>query len=283
METSSPYASPPSVENSMPARRQGQKNGHHSPASSRHTANAPSTPPTQVRMQPPASAPPRSRAHLLLTSPEATRRSKESLETFRVARTLKEGLLRLKARADPHATPSISMTALRRPMRTFSATTAGAVAAGNNNNPHAAGAMARRPLLRHHSEIPWHMRSLDRQHSRAPSATSPSTAAGPALMPVFRSPKSHPVPLHPAHSCPQQHQLLGGTNSDGLLLSPVSSNTRSQPHNTRRDNIRPTPKFSLDQATEDRACSTANQRLRTAATANSMELQKRPRSPGDES
>ncbi|KAJ2380817.1 hypothetical protein GGI23_007720, partial [Coemansia sp. RSA 2559] len=140
METSSPYASPPSTENSIPARRQGQKSGQHSPVPSQHTANGPSTPPTQTRLQPPASTPPRSRAHLLLTSPEATRRSKESLETFRVARTLKEGLLRLKARADPHATPSISMTALRRPMRTFSATTAGAVAAGNNNT-HAVGAM----------------------------------------------------------------------------------------------------------------------------------------------
>ncbi|KAJ2849356.1 hypothetical protein GGI22_005548 [Coemansia erecta] len=175
------------------------------------------------------------------------------------------------------------MTALRRPMRTFSATTAGAVAAGNNNNTHAVGAMPRKPLLRHHSEIPWHMRSLDRQHSRAPNATSPSTAAGPVLMPVLRSPKSHPAPLHIAHSCPQQHQLLGGTNSDGLLLSPVSSNLRSQPHNTYRDNTGPTPKYSLDQATKERACSTAQQHLRAAATASSAEPQKRPRSPEDES
>ncbi|KAJ2547767.1 hypothetical protein EV175_005084 [Coemansia sp. RSA 1933] len=303
MEASSPYASPSSIENivrsSIPDRRQGQKNSQSPSASSRHMPNIPTTPQSQARMQPPTSAPQaRSRTHLLLTSPKATRRSKESLETFRVARTLKEGLLRLKARADPQATqPGINLTTWRRPTRTFSATTAGAVAAaaaGNNNNLHAGGVMSRRPLLRHHSEIPscMSMRSPDRPYSRAPSAASPLTtavAAGggglPAPMPAFRSQKSRPTPIHFAHSHSQQHRLIGRTNSDGLLLSPVASSTRSpQPPYSHHNNTRPVPRLALDQATDmSPVFSTSYQSLRMPSTANSPTGPlKRTRSPEDE-
>ncbi|KAJ1667979.1 hypothetical protein IW140_002413 [Coemansia sp. RSA 1813] len=295
----SPYASPASAENNVhntiPERRQQQHSGRKPSASSQHMTNVPSTPKTQARIQPPTSAPPpRSKAQFLLTSPEATRRSKESLETFKVARTLKEGLLRLKARVDPQATPSMNMTTWRRPMRTFSATTASAgIAGGNNNNAYAGGATSRRPLLRHHSEIPrcMSMRSPDRQHSRAPSAASPKATAAcdPALMPVFMSPKSRPTPLHLAHSCPQ-HRLVGRTSNDGPLLSPASNRTKSQPHKHHRDTINLVPKFTLDQVTEEFSCSTAQRRLRKTNTADtinsangSTKPQIRPRTPEDES
>ncbi|KAJ2579051.1 hypothetical protein EV177_010830, partial [Coemansia sp. RSA 1804] len=159
---------------------------------------------------------------------------KESLETFKVARTLKEGLLRLKARADSHSTtPSASMAAWRRPVRTFSATTtssslstttgaaaeaaaAGAVAPGRNNGgAYLGGTTLRRPLLRHHSEIPRRTLtdSPDRNHFRLPSAASSS-----ALLQGVGSPKSHPAPPHHAHPSPQR-RLVGRTTSDGLLLS----------------------------------------------------------------
>ncbi|KAJ1646030.1 hypothetical protein LPJ64_002453 [Coemansia asiatica] len=71
----------------------------------------------------PKSAPAQSRTHLQLTSPEAARRSKRSLEAIQVARTLKDGFLRLKARADPQHLLSPSRST-GRPLRTYSATMA---------------------------------------------------------------------------------------------------------------------------------------------------------------
>ncbi|KAJ2327694.1 hypothetical protein IWW51_001610 [Coemansia sp. RSA 2702] len=113
----------------------------------------PSPPPlhlhTPVRSHPPLpqSAPPISRTHQLLTSPAAAQRSRASLEAFRVARTLKDGFLKLKARADP-----LSPAA---PRRALSATTA------------AAPWSPRAPLARHHSEIP-RLREFDRRRPDTP-------------------------------------------------------------------------------------------------------------------
>ncbi|KAJ2238296.1 hypothetical protein IWW45_000126 [Coemansia sp. RSA 485] len=71
----------------------------------------------------PKSAPAQYRTHLQLTSPEAARRSKRSLEAIHVARALKDGFSRLKARADPQSLLSPSRSAkINRPFRTYSAT-----------------------------------------------------------------------------------------------------------------------------------------------------------------
>ncbi|KAJ2664212.1 hypothetical protein IWW48_000981 [Coemansia sp. RSA 1200] len=312
---SSPYASPAStakpVHSTTPGRgeqqqqpqRQGfpaQQTGHNDNALPlpQHMASVPRTPQAQTRIRPPASAPQArcSRTHFLLASPEAARRSKESLETFKVARTLKEGLLRLKARADSHSTtPNASMAALRRPMRTFSATTtststaaaaaAGAVALGRSNaGAYVGGTTLRRPLLRHHSEIPRRisMDSPDRHHFRLPSAASPS-----ASLQGVGSPKSHPAPPHHAHPSPQR-RLVGRTISDGLLLSPASTNARPPPYYGHQDRNAQAPNALSSHAAEKGVLHSAVQNpMRTAATltrtaSSTMGMPNRPTTPTDE-
>ncbi|KAJ2356571.1 hypothetical protein GGF43_001986 [Coemansia sp. RSA 2618] len=121
--------------------------------------------PTKPQPRIPQSAPPKTRTQQLLTSPAAAQRSKASLEAFRVARTLKEGFLRLKARADPSM-----LSPTRRAQRTLSA------------NALPSSSLSQRGLLeRHHSELP-----------RYGSFDAPE------------SPRARPVALHPAYSCPQR-------------------------------------------------------------------------------
>ncbi|KAJ2519684.1 hypothetical protein H4217_002529 [Coemansia sp. RSA 1939] len=281
-----------------------QQPGHKAVPLPQHMASVPRTPQAQTRIRPPASAPQArcSRTHFLLASPEAARRSKESLETFKVARTLKEGLLRLKARADSHSTtPSASMAAWRRPMRTFSATTtssssstttgaaaeaaAGAVALGRNNaGAYVGGTTLRRPLLRHHSEIPRRIStdSPDRNHFRLPSAASPS-----ASLQGVGSPKSHPAPPHHAYPSPQR-RLVGRTTSDGLLLSSASTNARPPPYYGRQDNNAQTPDaLSGRAAAKEPSYSAGQNPMRTAATltrnaSGTTGMPNRPTTPPDE-
>ncbi|KAJ2761570.1 hypothetical protein H4S06_001131 [Coemansia sp. BCRC 34490] len=319
---SSPYASPASAggpvhstaseRGERPRQQQeqhqqefpAQQTGHNAVPVPQHMASVPRTPQAQTRIRPPASAPQArcSRTHFLLASPEAARRSKESLETFKVARTLKEGLLRLKARADSHSTtPSASMAAWRRPMRTFSATTtssslstataaaeaaaAGAVAPGRNNGGvYVGGTTLRRPLLRHHSEIPRRTLtdSPDRNHFRLPSAASPS-----ALLQGVGSPKSHPAPPHHAHPSPQR-RLVGRTTSDGLLLSSASTNARPPPYYGRHDKNARTPDALASHAiAREPSCSAGQSPMRTAAAltrtaSGTAGMPNRPTTPGDE-
>ncbi|KAJ1760059.1 hypothetical protein GGH19_000603 [Coemansia sp. RSA 1807] len=89
--------------------------------------------PVKPQQRIPQSAPPKSRTQQLLTSPEAAQRSRTSLEAFKVARALKEGFLKLKARADP----SMRSPNARR-----------ALSATNSL------ASPRPRIARHHSELP---------------------------------------------------------------------------------------------------------------------------------
>ncbi|KAJ2503716.1 hypothetical protein GGH96_000056 [Coemansia sp. RSA 1972] len=89
--------------------------------------------PVKPQQHIPQSAPPKSRTQQLLTSPEAAQRSRTSLEAFKVARALKEGFLKLKARADP----SMRSPNARR-----------ALSATNSL------ASPRPRIARHHSELP---------------------------------------------------------------------------------------------------------------------------------
>ncbi|KAJ2772611.1 hypothetical protein IWQ56_001301 [Coemansia nantahalensis] len=81
-------------------------------------AAGPSRTPTRRALCASQSAPAKARPQSLLTSPAAARRSQASMETFKLARALKEGLTQLKARVDPHARPLVTP---RRVQRTASA------------------------------------------------------------------------------------------------------------------------------------------------------------------
>ncbi|KAJ2613201.1 hypothetical protein H4S08_002347, partial [Coemansia sp. RSA 1365] len=122
-----------------------------SAATEQNKTPAPSTPPlpptTPVAVaannvgtsfQQSRSAPPKPRTSLL-NSPYAAQRNSTTMEAFRIARTLKEGFARLKARAEPG--PRLIPPDTR--LRTLSATTA----ASKRQS-------AARQLARHHSLLP---------------------------------------------------------------------------------------------------------------------------------
>ncbi|KAJ1992854.1 hypothetical protein GGI25_002708 [Coemansia spiralis] len=222
--------------------------------SKEHTdVGIPSTPRAQTAsMQPSKSAPPKSHAQLLLTSPPAARRSKESLEAIKVARTLKEGLLRLKARADPQS-PN-SNTSLRRPMRTFSATAAAT-----------AGSTPYRPLSRHNSEFPrFGPLSNDGLQLRSPDRLLHRTQNASGLSQGLISPKSRPVPLHLTHSCPQRRSASIRTSAD--LFSPVPNASCSQ--HGQQSGL-PAPRFVLDPPSESSDIASMH-RLKLANSASTV-------------
>ncbi|KAI7827332.1 hypothetical protein BX661DRAFT_183076 [Kickxella alabastrina] len=95
----------------------------------------------------PKSAPPKCQTQLRLTSPEAARRSRQSLEAIHVARTLKDGLNRLKERADPQ---HLLSGGTPRPLRTYSATSTPVQRRRSNQ------------LVRHHSSF---QNSLEQQRT----------------------------------------------------------------------------------------------------------------------
>ncbi|KAJ1937218.1 hypothetical protein GGF37_005294, partial [Kickxella alabastrina] len=108
--------------------------------------------PHQQRTRPtthstPKSAPPKCQTQLRLTSPEAARRSRQSLEAIHVARTLKDGLNRLKERADPQ---HLLSGGTPRPLRTYSATSTPVQRRRSNQ------------LVRHHSSF---QNSLEQQRT----------------------------------------------------------------------------------------------------------------------
>ncbi|KAJ2453717.1 hypothetical protein EV183_002016 [Coemansia sp. RSA 2336] len=158
------------------------------PRSEGESASTSALPQTPVKSQPriPQSAPAASRTQQLLTSPAAAQRSKASLEAFKVARTLKEGFLKLKARADPSL---LSPTASRYSQRAFSA-----------NTPRRSQQPRQNSLVRHNSELP-----------RSGSFDSP---------PPLESPPARPSLLYPAHSCPQHHRPKSSHFTGARLPAP---------------------------------------------------------------
>ncbi|KAJ2852427.1 hypothetical protein IWW36_000314 [Coemansia brasiliensis] len=163
------------------------------PRSENDSASTPMLPQTPVKSQPriPQSAPAASRTQQLLTSPEAAQRSKASLEAFKVARTLKEGFLKLKARADPSL---LSPTASRHTQRAFSA---------NTPIPRRSQQNRQNSLVRHNSELP-----------RSGFFDSP---ASPSLLEVSSSQAQSSL-LCPAHSCPQQQRRPKSNHFTGTRL-----------------------------------------------------------------
>ncbi|KAI8325071.1 hypothetical protein GQ54DRAFT_295709 [Martensiomyces pterosporus] len=166
--------------------------------------------PLRSRVAAPQSAPPKSQTHMLLTSPEAARRSKESLEAIRVARTLKEGFSRLKARADPQGSQSHILSPIsRRAMRTHSA----------NNTSLASSAQ---PLTRHSSSLLRY--GSAGSNTSIDSARSPSRRGGAEglLLPptTFQSPGARPMTLHQTYSCPQRRYGTEGEIPPPRLPAP---------------------------------------------------------------
>ncbi|KAJ1743393.1 hypothetical protein LPJ55_001774 [Coemansia sp. RSA 990] len=156
------------------------------PRSESDSASTSALPQTPVKSQPriPQSAPAASRTQQLLTSPAAAQRSKASLEAFKVARALKEGFLKLKARADPSL---LSPTASRYSQRAFSA-----------NTPRRSQQSRQNSLVRHNSELP-RSGSFD-------SSPLPDTS------------QTRPSLLYPAHSCPQHQRRPKSNHFTGTRL-----------------------------------------------------------------
>ncbi|KAJ2001741.1 hypothetical protein GGI04_003622 [Coemansia thaxteri] len=181
----------------------------------------------RVRAQTPQSAPVQSsRTHMLLTSPAAARRSRESLEVLRVAQTLKAGLARLKARADPQHAESA-----QRAQRAFSATSPAPTA-------------QRQLLARHHSSVSPSS-SVPRQVFSCPQRKLPARMPQPQLFPAPRfslertqsaassTAHSPPPPPPPQGNCPKRAYKEIAEAAETMILfmrdSPTHAATRLPP------------------------------------------------------
>ncbi|KAJ2799837.1 hypothetical protein H4R20_004279 [Coemansia guatemalensis] len=184
------------------------------------------------------SAPPKPRTPSLLTSPRATQRNSTTTEAFRIARTLKEGFARLKARADPGSRLISPDTRLR----TLSAT----AAAPRRQS-------AARQLARHHSLLPRYGSFSSDNSSNAGNGggldyrnrtqlLSPQTVARPSF-------------LHLARSCPQQRQPTA---------SPAQRQAESSNHWSSPAPLPPPPpQLSLDQRRIEDDCLEVNEAAET--------------------
>ncbi|KAJ2776312.1 hypothetical protein H4R18_005736 [Coemansia javaensis] len=102
-----------------------------------------------------SSTPTKARAQSLLTSPAAARRSHASMEAFKVARALKEGLAQLKARADPQrafSAAASSTATLPRARLLVDMPRYGSFSSDSSDGPPPAADLLRaRPVALHHA------------------------------------------------------------------------------------------------------------------------------------